>query len=60
MLHLEQRSAEYLALNPVGKVLAACHNSRGIIYDPMNIIEYLNTVFSDSSDVTLLPVDPTD
>ena len=59
MLHLEQRSAEYLALNPIGEVPIACHNSR-VIYDPMNIVEYLNSTFSDSSDASLLPLDPTD
>ena len=59
MLHLEQRSAEYLALNPIGEVPTTCHNSQ-VIYDPMNIIEHLNATFSDSSDVSLLPVDPTD
>lgn len=59
MFHLEQRSAEYLALNPIGEVPTACHNSR-VVYDPMNIIEYLNATFSDSSDASLLPLDPTD
>ena len=58
-LHLEQRSAEYLALNPIGEVPTVRHNNQ-VIYDPMNIIEYLNATFSDSSDVSLLPVDPTD
>ena len=59
MLHLEQRSTKYLALNPIGEVPTVCHDSR-VVYDPMNIIEYLNATFSDSSDASLLPADATD
>lgn len=59
MLHLEQRSSKYLALNPIGEVPTACHNGR-VVYDPMNIIEYLNATSSDSSDASLLPLDLTD
>ena len=43
-LHLEQRSAEYLALNPIGELPTVRHNNQ-IVYDPMNIIEYLNATF---------------
>ena len=59
MFYLEQRSAGYLSFNTNGAVPTACHDGR-IIYDPKNIIEYLDTVFSDISGASLLPVDPTD
>ena len=59
MMHLEQRSSSFLALNPSGEIPTICHKGR-VIYDSMNVVEYLNTVFSEHSDKSLLPEDPTD
>ena len=58
-LLLEQRSANYLALNPIGEVPTACHNDK-VVYDPLNVVQYLDAVFSDFSGTSLLPLDPTD
>ena len=59
MMYLEQRSARYLTLSPYGEVPTACHQDK-IIYDPKNIIEYLDAVFSSASSTSLIPEDPTD
>ena len=60
MMLLEQRSAGYLALSPTGEVPTLCHDGR-VIYDPMNIVEYLDAIFSnDASGKSLLSDSPTD
>ena len=58
MTFLEHKAVGYLALNPHGEVPTLLHSSK-IIYDPKNIIEYLDSVFVDSTQ-SLLPSDPTE
>ncbi len=59
MMRLEHRAASYLALNPCGEVPTLFHGGR-IIYDPKNIMEYLDAVFSPDSSHSFLPSDPTE
>ena len=56
---VEHRSAMYKNINPNGEIPSILHEGR-VVYDPLNIIEYLNAFFSYLSGKTFLPDGPTD
>jgi len=55
MVRLEHKAGSYLALNPLGEVPTAIHADH-VIYDAQNIMEYLDSLYSDDIHQSLLPM----
>ena len=59
MMQLRHKSPSYLQVNPYGEVPAIVHQGH-CVYDPKNIMEYLDSCFSSGAHPSLLPKHPTD